>query len=130
MPVRAWMCWERSSARTICSVKFFEPTTSRGLPPPWQPARIAHRQTKIPAARRLISSRRQTPLGPAQARVGENRQQRRRDGPRQNHLIVHHRNAAKDERPQPARADGCGNGADADGNDGGNTEAREDYAGG
>src|SRR3984893_14793830 len=54
-----------------------------------------------------FSSRPQTLLQPTQTRVGEQGQRRRRNRPRQNELIVHHRQSSKNEFSQSTGANGC-----------------------
>src|SRR6266446_2156861 len=57
----------------------------------------------------LHTQRSQSPLQSSEDKVGEERQQRRRNGPRQNHLVVHHAQSAENKLPQSARADRCRN---------------------
>src|SRR6266446_8686940 len=55
----------------------------------------------------LHTQRPQSPLESSEHKVGQERQQRRRNGSRQNHLVVHHGESAKNKFSQSARADRC-----------------------
>src|SRR3984893_890233 len=57
-----------------------------------------------------FSPRPQTILQPTQTRVGKQGQRRRRNRPRQNELIVHHRQSSKNELSQSTGANGCSDG--------------------
>src|SRR5258706_11682843 len=54
---------------------------------------------------RFRTQRPQSALQPSEHKVGEERQQRSRNGSRQNHLVVHHGETAKNKLSQSARAD-------------------------
>src|ERR1035438_554116 len=107
-----------SSPSTSCSVKFLEPTVSsllRGMQPAAQrrasPDRKARRSISVnPADHQLFEA--------AQEQVRRQGHQSRGDGTGQNHSVVHHGDAAEDELAQSARADGCRDGRNADGNHG------------
>src|SRR5437588_8712553 len=58
---------------------------------------------------RFRPQRTQPPLKSSEHKVGKKRQQRRWNGPRQNHLVVHHAQSAENKLPQSARADRCRN---------------------
>src|SRR5271165_2990542 len=54
---------------------------------------------------RLRSQQSQPPLRPSENKVGHERQERRRNSARQNHLVVNHGQSAKNKFPKPACAD-------------------------
>src|SRR5579859_5998218 len=109
------MYWLSNSARTICSVKFFEPIIIRRPPAGWQLEKTNESRTINMTVRRCMSSHRQPLFRPAQAHVRHHCQNGGWNRSCENHLVIHHCHAAENIGPQTACPDGCGNGRDADG---------------
>src|SRR5258707_6175202 len=103
MPVRASICCASNSARTTCSVKNLELTTSSGRERLWQALQMnvtnRKKQTK-----RFISCDPQTAFQQAEQKIGQQRQQRGTDGSRENHRVADPRNNSEYTCTAPPRA--------------------------
>src|SRR5579864_275466 len=74
-----------------------------------------------------MSRRRERALQQAEEQVGGERHQSRRDGPGQNHAVIHHRQSTEDEFSQPAGADCGGDSRQAHGGYGGDAYPGHDH---
>src|ERR1700676_5580642 len=140
--VCASICCASSSARMICSVKFFEPTTAVFWRERWQPASVTKAPPSNVRASRLVRRaaivwmtdgsrcRREFFLDQTKNQIHANRQQRRRDCPRQNHGIADHGHSTKNKDAQSARADGGRNRGNAYADDHGDSHAGENHGNG
>src|ERR1700730_10663936 len=72
---------------------------------------------------RLHPPRPQSPLHSSEHKVGEERQQRGRNGACQNHLVVHHGQSAKNILSEAARTNRCCNGCQSNGEHRGNSQS-------
>src|SRR5215470_19417648 len=126
MPVRASICCARNSARTTCSVKNLELTTSSARERLWQALQMNVTSSRKKQAKRFISCDPQTAFQQAEQKIGQQRQQRGRYGSGENHRVVDHRDTSKYKCTEPPGANGSSNSGDADGNDGGGTNTGQD----
>ena len=109
-----------------CSVKFFEPTVMarvRGV----QPRRRRATGRRERCGGPVIGPADQQLLDSAEAEVGDERHQRRRNGAGEDDAVVDHRDAAKDELAEAAGADRGRDGRDPDGDDGGDADSRQHH---
>src|SRR5229473_7717969 len=74
---------------------------------------------------RLRTQRPQSPLQSSEHKVGKERQQRRRNGSRQNHLVVHHGETAKNKFSESARANRCCDRCQSNGEHRRNSQSRD-----
>ena len=92
---------------------------------PLQPRAPSIRRESAAVACQLLPACQQL-LDAAQQKVGSQRHQRGRDRAGENHAVVDHGDAAKDELAQSARADSRSDGRHADRDHGGDANSRED----
>src|SRR5215467_12202136 len=115
------------SPRINCSVKFLEPTMMRSLRGGPQD-RAAIVSSNVRTIRRIGLVRSQSLLEQTEAEIRDDGEQRSRNRSCQDHLVVHHPEAAEDQLSETARSDGSGNRSGADRNYDRNTNTCDDDA--
>src|ERR1700752_1388545 len=115
MPGRASMCCAGNLARTTCSVKNFELTTSCGLYGVLQALKTRQASNSSAKRSRFILGHTPPAFEQPQQKIGKQRQQSSGNGSGQNDCITDHRDSTKNKRAQAACANGGGNGGDSDG---------------
>src|SRR6266404_2443206 len=97
MPVRASICCASNSARTTCSVKNLELTTSGGREEFRHALEISVTNSSKRQTKRFISCNSQTAFQQAEQKIGQQRQKRGRYRSGENDCVADHRDSAKNK---------------------------------